>query len=63
MNNYLGTLIFILGFLTGILFYHYIWLRKIRPWLSFQIQWCRHSWMHSTRRERINKIRKEGNDD
>lgn len=33
MNNYLRILIFILGFLTGILFYYYIWLRKILPWL------------------------------
>jgi len=59
MNIYLGIFIFILGFLMGILFYCYIWLRKIRTWLSFQIQWCRHSWMHSTRRARINKIKKK----
>lgn len=64
MNNYLGgILIFILGFLAGILFYRYIWLRRIKPWLSFQIQVLEHSWMHRTRRARIDKIREEGNSD
>jgi len=57
MNNYLGILIFVLGFLVGILFYHYIWLRIIKPWLSFQIQVLEHVRMHRTRQARINKIK------
>jgi len=48
----------LIGFLVGFLFYHYIWIRKIEPWFSFQIQWARHSWMHFTRRARINRIKK-----
>lgn len=57
MNNYLGILIFVLGFLVGILFYHYIWLRIIKSWFSFQIQVLEHGRMHRTRQARINKIR------
>jgi len=50
------TVIFLcIGFLIGMLFLHYIWMKKILPWLSFWVQVMEHDWRHRTARKRAGK--------
>lgn len=58
MNNSAVLIYFISGFLMGMLFM-VIWRKKILPYVIFILEVWEHSWMHRTRRVRINKIRKE----
>ena len=57
MNDFVILIFFLLGFLMGMLFM-VIWRKKILPYAIFILEVWEHSYRHSTRQARINKIRR-----